>query len=208
MPNKADIWLAVQRLDRLLFTTREVAAVTNSSISSTTQKLSRLEEKGIIKKIMRGLWALVSDKKFSNLMLVPFLETSGQNYISFLSAMHLHGMISQIPQIITVASTAHSKKINTPIGTYLIHQIEPSFFAGFEWSKNNTYLIATPEKALIDCLYIATKRGQKYSSFPEIELPKGFSKQKAREYIKLICDPRIRALVLEKFERLFLNASI
>lgn len=202
MHGETTIWRALQKLDRLIFTTREVAAVTGVSISSTTQKLARLEEKGIIKKIMRGLWGLISDKRFSNLMVVPFLGTSGQNYVSFLSALHLHGMISQIPQIVTVASTMHGKKVNTPIGTYLIHQIEPNFFTGFEWSKNSAYLIATPEKALVDCLYIASRRGQKYSSFPEMEFPRGFSKRKICDYIKLIRDPRIQTLVLEKFEKL------
>ncbi len=197
---KLDIWQAINKLDRLVFTTREVAELTGSSLSSTTQRLVRLEEKKIVKKMLKGVWALIYDKRFSPFMLIPFLSQSHQNYVSFISALHLYGIISQIPQTITIASIAHSKKIITPIGTYIIHQLEPSFFAGFHWHEGGHFLIATPEKAFVDCLYISTRRKNAYSSFPELEFPKSFSKKEVIKYVRLIKDKNVRYAVQKKME--------
>ncbi len=154
------IWRAVQKLNRLVFTTREIAVLTGMSLSSAAQGLARLEKQMVLKKVMRGLWALADDRRFSALMVVPFLNPSHQSYVSFISALHLYGFISQIPQTVTVASTAHSKKIITPIGVYSVHQISPEFFSGSRWHESRHYLIATPEKTLVDCLYISSRRGR------------------------------------------------
>ncbi|MBU4484283.1 hypothetical protein KKA47_02550 [bacterium] len=195
-----DILKAIDTLNRLVFTTQEIAALTASSTSSTNQKLNRLEQKGLIGKIKRGLWGRVHDRMFNQFMVIPFLETHHQSYLSFTSAMHQYGIISQIPQAITIASTAHSKKITTSVGTFYIHQIAPDFFDGFDWSKNHTYLIATPEKALIDCFYLSSRRGNQFSHFPEIDLKNGFKISKAKEWAKKIPDQRIRLVVLEKLK--------
>lgn len=200
------IWKTIQRLDRLVFTTRELSASTGLSISSTSQGLSKLEGEGVLKRVMQGVWAMVGDRRFSPFMLVPFLSPAHQNYVSFISAMHIYGMISQIPQTVTVASTAHTKKIATPVATFSIHQIDPYFFAGFDWHKNGHYLIATPEKAWIDCLYISSRRGKRYASFPEVEFPHKFSIQKARKWADEIRDTRLRKSVIEKFEKLKIKA--
>jgi len=70
--------------------------------------------------------------------------------------LHIYGIIEQIPQVVTIASTAHSKTIKTKIGTYVIHRISPYFFKGFDWHKGTgSFLIAELEKALIDSLYLS-----------------------------------------------------
>lgn len=194
------IWQAVQRIDRLVFTTREISALTGMSLSSAAQGLARLEKRAILKKVMRGLWAMVNDRRFSALMVVPFLSPSQQSYVSFISALHLYGIISQIPQMVTVASTAHSKKIITPVGVYSVHQIAPGFFSGFRWHESRHYLIAAPEKALVDCLYISSRRGRNYLSFPELELPRSFKRKEAIRWAKSIRDPRVRESVLKKLQ--------
>lgn len=197
-----DIWEALLRSDKTVFTTRDAALLTNSGLSSVCQTLERLEEKNIVKKVLRGVWAVAGDQRFSPLSIVPYLNPSHKTYVSFVSAMHIHGMISQIPQMITCASTAHGRRVATPVGTFLVHQIEPAFFAGFEWHKSGNFLIATPEKALVDSLYIASRRGKRYSSFPEIEFPKNFKKRSAIEWLKLIKDQRLRGSVREKLEKI------
>lgn len=201
--SKLNIWQAIIKLDRLVFTTREVAELTQSSISSTTQGLIRLEQKKILTKVQTGIWALTSDKRFSLFDIIPFLGQTHQCYLSFISALHLYGIITQIPQIITVASTAHSKKINTRVGEYLIHQLEPSFFVGFDWHESGNFLIATPEKALVDCLYISSRKKNKYSSFPELEFPNNFNKIGANKWVDYIRDDRLRKSVLDKLGKIF-----
>ncbi|MBI5299480.1 MAG: type IV toxin-antitoxin system AbiEi family antitoxin domain-containing protein [Deltaproteobacteria bacterium] len=195
---KKNVWMAVQELDRLVFSTREMAALTGSGPASVSQQLARLEEKGVVTRVLRGVWALTGDKRFSPFLLVPFLGPSQQFYVSFLSALHMHGMISQIPQTITVASTAHGRIIKTPVATFVIHKVEPGFFNGFEWTPWMKFPLATPEKALMDCLYISCRRGKKYTAFPELTYPKHFSQTRARHLCQTIGDKRLKAAILKK----------
>ena len=111
----------------------------------------------------------------------------------------MHGIIEQIPQEITLASIVHTKKIHTKVGTFSIHHISPSFFDGFDWYKGDSnFLIAEPEKALIDSLYLSTRKKKQYGYFPELYFPKSFSFKKAARWIKKVSDPRIRSSVEKK----------
>ncbi|MBI4223512.1 MAG: hypothetical protein HY609_01130 [Deltaproteobacteria bacterium] len=161
-----------------------------------------MEKKGLLKKIKRGVWALTNDKRFSPYWLVPHLEPSHPCYISFISALHIYGIIEQIPQTITVATTAHSKKIVTPAGVFRLHQIAPSFFCGFDWYESRNFLIATPEKALVDCLYLASRKGKRYAAFPELNFPNHFKKRMTRTWALKIKDNRIQQSVLAKLKEL------
>jgi predicted transcriptional regulator of viral defense system len=193
---------AIHKTGRLVFTTREIAAIRGSSISSNTQCLSRLEKQHIITKILQSVWAVTSDKRFSPYLVVPYLAVNHRSYISFISALHIYGVISQIPQVITVASTAHSKKMKTPVGTYFIHQISPDFFDGFDWNSGGDYLIASPEKALVDCLYLASRKGKQYAHFPELDL-ENISRKKTMEWVKRIKDARVRRSVTTMAQKIF-----
>ncbi|MEA1927470.1 MAG: hypothetical protein U9N73_04640, partial [Candidatus Auribacterota bacterium] len=102
---KISVIQAIGNVNRPVFTTREIATLRRGSLSSTSQSLTRLSGQGVIKKITRGIWALPSHPNFSPFMVVPFLTPEQRVYVSFISALHLHGLIDQIPQIIYVAST-------------------------------------------------------------------------------------------------------
>lgn len=205
MAKNTDLWRTILELDRLVFTTREIAALTGSSMSAASQSLARLDGAGVVKRVLQGVWAIAADARFSPFSLVPFLTAGQPCYVSFVSALHLHGMISQIPQTITIASTAHTRRIVTPVAAFSLHRIEPGFFAGFDWSDNGRFLIATPEKALADSLYIASRRGRRYAAFPEISFPRCFSVAKARRWLARIRNPRLRASVADKLEYLLLQ---
>lgn len=192
---------AVHKIGRLVFTTREIAGITGASVTSATQCLRRLEMQGVIQKITQGLWGLIYDKRFSPFVVIPCLAPNHRSYLSFISALHYYGIISQIPQVTTVASTAHSKVVNTSIGVYHVHQISPDFFAGFDWNKTGDYLIASPEKALVDCLYITSRKGRSFAHFPELNLD-DVSRQKALEWANKIMDPNIRTSVIAKIKKI------
>jgi hypothetical protein len=49
------------------------------------------------------------------------------------------------------------------------------------------------EKALVDCIYVSSRRGKRFAHLPEIELGRGFSRRRARDWVRRIADPRIRA---------------
>ncbi|MBN2035315.1 MAG: hypothetical protein JW768_01100 [Chitinispirillaceae bacterium] len=193
---------AIIRLDRPVFATRELHVLRGGSLSSLVQSLRFLEKQGAILHLRRGLWMLAlggGNERYYPYVLAHHLIQGGPAYISFTSALHLHGIIGQIPQSITVASTTHTRTVRTRLGTFFVHRIAPSFFKGYEWYRGpGSFLIATPEKALIDCLYVSTRRNRNFTYFPEMSYPRSFSKRRAREWVRRIEDKRIRAGVLKK----------
>src|SRR4030042_1836511 len=192
-----------KELNRPVFTTREAAMLSGSSLSNASKLLKTLEEKGLVFKIGRGIWAEIGNERVSPYVIIPFLLTKNRAYVSFISALHLYGIIEQIPQEIMLTSTAHTKKIHTKLGTFSIHRLSPSFFDGFDWYKGTgRFLIAEPEKALIDCLYLSAYKKKKFKYFPELHFPKSFSIKRTKDWAKRIPNPKIRFYVQKNLDEL------
>ncbi|MCM8831838.1 MAG: hypothetical protein NC918_06580 [Candidatus Omnitrophica bacterium] len=191
----------IKKLGRPIFTTSELSSISGRSSSCVTQALNLLEKQGLIFKIYRGIWAQTQDFRISPYSVIPFLFFHQRVYVSFLSALHLYGIIEQIPQVITLASTAHTKKLRTKIGTFSLHRIAPSFFDGFGWYKGEgNFLIAEQEKALVDCLYLSAYRKKQFGYFPELHFSKSFSFKKAKNWIKKIRNSKIATYVEKKID--------
>jgi len=90
----------------------------------------------------------------------------------------------------------------TSVVTYSFHRIHPRLFAGFDWyGKRQDFLVATPEKAVVDSFYLSSRRGKRFGSFPEIDLKAMFSFKRAVEFAKRIRhDPWTRKYVLKQLE--------
>jgi predicted transcriptional regulator of viral defense system len=189
----------VKRLGRQVFTSREIADLSGKSASAVTQSLRHLERHGVVHAIHRGVWAEVTDRPLSPYTVITQLFPDTRVYVSFFSALHLHGIISQIPQVVTLASLRHSRTVHTSVGVYEVHRLSPEFFAGFDWYKGTgSFLIAEPEKALADCLYLSTRRKNQFGHFPELELGRPFSIPKVRAWLSRIPDPNIRTAAERK----------
>ena len=193
----------IRKLNRPVFTTREIAEISGKSLSSISQSLSNLEKHGLISKIYHGIWADSNRKDLSPYSIIPALFPKQRAYISFVSALNLYGIVEQIPQVITVASTSHTRVFRTKMGVVHAHRIEPSFFQGFDWyGKTGDFLIAEPEKAFIDCLYVSVFKNKQFGQFPELDFKNGFSMKKAVLWIKEIKNKRIRNMVEQKFNKI------
>jgi len=193
----------IKQLHRRIFTTFELASISGKSLSTTTQSLNYLQREGVIFKIYRGIWAEIGSDPISPYAIIPFLFQRQRAYVSFISALHLYGIIEQIPQMITLASLSHRKIIKTSIASYSVHRIEPRFFCGFDWyKKEGDFLIAEPEKALIDSLYISAYKKKQFRYFPELYFPKSFSFKKAEKWIERIGNVRIRIYVKESLNKI------
>ncbi len=191
----------VKELDRPVFTTREAAILSGSSLSNASKMLKTLEKKGLVLKVSRGIWAEVGNKKLSPYSVIPLLLPRNRAYVSFISALHLYGIIEQIPQEITLVSIIHTKKIRTKLGVFSIHRISPPLFDGFDWYRGEgSFLIAEPEKALFDSIYLSTRKKKQFGYFPELYFPKSFSFKKAAEWIEKVPEKRIRSSVKKKLK--------
>jgi len=160
--------------DFIIFTTRDYAVHQQLSISSASKKLSRLREKKLLTQVTKGVWANTEHPYFHPTSCVPYLLNNESGYISFLTALHFHGALSQIPKTIQVATTGHSRVLDSLVGYYEFIQIKPELMlmqTQVIWSEMQLpYLLATPEKSLIDVLYISTRKNKRFMRMPELEL--------------------------------------
>ena len=158
--------------EEFVFTTNSYARSNDLDLPSATQQLNRLYKKHSIEKVTRGVWVNIHHPYFSPLATVPYLLGKEQGYISFLTALHFYDVISQIPSKIQIATTGHHRELKSPIGFFeFIHLTPYMMREDVKWSNSKSrYLIASPEKALLDTLYISTRKGKKFSSLPELDL--------------------------------------
>ena len=195
---------AIQLVGRPVFRTREIAALRGTSVGAASQALGSLARQGVLVRAARGIWCVPSDPRFNQFLLVNYLSGAHRAYVSFISALHLHGIIEQIPRVVYAVTTAHSHVETTPLGKYSFHQVDPGFFAGFDWYRDGKgFLIASGEKALVDGLYISTRKGRRFGSLPELELAGQFSIRRARTWVTRISDGRIRGIVSARLEALW-----
>ncbi len=158
--------------DHAIFKTREFAFLCGSSTSSASRKLTRLEALGVLVKISRGIWCQPAHRDFSPNQATGLLLGNERGYVSFLSALHAHGVISQIPASVQIATTGHGRVVSSPVGRYEFFRIKPEMMqSGFAMSETQPpYLLASGEKALLDTLYIGTRKGKRFGRLPEVDV--------------------------------------
>ena len=79
------------------------------------------------------------------------------SYISLQTALSFYGMIPEAVTDITSVSTLKTAGFKNRFGNYTYRSIKPELFFGFELKKmqdGRTIPFATPEKALLDFLYL------------------------------------------------------
>lgn len=187
-----------------VFSTSEVAKLAGVEVSNAARDLAKLERDGMVSRITRGLWAVPTHPDFSPYVVVPHLvgERPG-GYVSLLSALNLHGMIEQIPRVVHVVTTRQRSVLRTPVGTFEFYRIQEELFGGFKpYRRTGNFDIATAEKALFDTLYFSARKGRRFASLPEVELPDGFSAMEFESWVARIKHPPLRIAIQQRWERL------
>jgi len=151
-------------------------------------------------RLARGLWVI--GEKTEPLALPELLTSPFPAYVSLQSALYYRGMISQMPGVTYAVSLARTRRFKTPLGAVSVHHVIPSFFFGFEPLAGGVVKMATPEKALLDFLYLGPAKTRLFRALPELELPRSFSVARAQAMIRRIRSERRRALVQRGFDRI------
>lgn len=192
----ADALARLQRLDIPVLTTGEAAAALRVSGDAAHKALHRLSESGLIARVSRGTWAV--SLPVDPLVLPEHLTAPFPSYVSLQTALWHHGLIEQIPGVVFAVSLGRTRRLRTSVGSFSIHRVAPEVFGGFEVLPSGVK-IATREKALFDLLYLSATRTRVFSALPEIELPRGFDRRAAREWIARTSSPALAAMVRRKW---------
>lgn len=120
-------------------------------------KISAMIRKGVIIRVKKGLYILGNDyrrRPFSKPLLANLIY--GPSYISLDWALQYHGLIPERVEALTSVTTGRSRRFETPVGLFVYRNIPlPAFRTGMsqvETDGDNSFLIATVEKALCDKL--------------------------------------------------------
>lgn len=182
-----------------VFETADAAAQLHLTTAHASTVLARLAQSGHLARLRRGVWAI--PLRVDRLSLPGRLTAPLPSYVSLQSALYLHGLISQVPAVTYAVSLARARRFDTPLGVVSIHHVAPAFFFGFESAGLHGALIASPEKALIDFLYLVPARSQLFRALPEVALPRSFDARLARGMTERIAAPRRRAMVTRALDR-------
>lgn len=178
--------------------TQEAAAILKITKPHASQILRRLSHNSCIISLKRGLWLI--DKNLDSLLLAPYIAAPFPSYISLQSALYFHDMISQIPDTIYLITIARSAYLTTAVADFSLHHVNPNFFFGFDSHPDSNIRLASPEKAILDFLYLMPSTLKQFKALPEVRLPVTFNMEKAYGMITKITSKRTRTLVLSKFD--------
>ena len=112
--------------------------------ASIRKSVSRLVKKGIIKKVGKGLYLNTFNPSSTEELAMVLKKPC---YISFESALSYYGIITQIPFVLTCATTGKPYKSERIV----FHHISPKLFWGYIGEHSIFY--AEKEKALLDWIY-------------------------------------------------------
>ncbi len=181
------------------FGTADASVLLEMTSSHASRVLERLCEAGQVVRLKRGVWAFPD--RIEPLQVPEHLVAPAPCYLSLQSALFYHGMISQIPNIVYAVSTARTRRWTTPVATVSIHHLAPAFFFGFESVSNGTLKMATPEKALLDCLYLCSAKSRLFASLPELDLHAAFDLKAAYCMLKQVSSADLRATLRKRLDR-------
>lgn len=163
-----------------------LAKITNHSNKNTLYKIGqRLIKKGVLKRLTDGKFSVSSadpaDFEIANFIYQP-------SYISLETALSFYGILSQFTYSTTSVTTARSKKLAIGAKEYVYSRLKDQLFWGY--SKQDTFLIADREKALLDTIYLKTK-GLASLDYQELDLST-VDRKKLRRYASFFANKQLK----------------
>jgi len=125
-------------------------------------QLQRWQKKGKVIKLKRGLYVLNSEDRKDNLSrLFISKELYGPSYVSLEYALSFYGLIPEKVVDISCVTTKKTMSFENAMGKFIYQHIKEKYFTGFSEQRDDSnfaYFIATPEKAVVDFLYLNQNR--------------------------------------------------
>lgn len=122
------------------------------------QQLSRWARAGKIIRLKRGLYTLPEGLRRSELSQHWLANTLySPSYLSLETMLSWYDLIPERVMAVTSVTTLKTATFDNPLGRFVYRHLKPELFFGFEEKKDNRgamTLIATPEKALLDYIYL------------------------------------------------------
>lgn len=126
-----------------------------SHYASPGDKVRDMVRRGEIVRLRRGLYAISPEHRNAPISLEVLANTLyGPSYLSLEYALSYYGLIPERAPELTSVCLGRSRRFETPVGNFSYCSIKKTAYVdGFDLrslSDGRSYLMATPEKALVD----------------------------------------------------------
>lgn len=122
------------------------------------RQLTRWTKTGRLYQLRRGVYALAPP--YNKTKPHPFLianQLVRPSYVTAQAALAYYGMIPEYVPVVTSVTTARPGRWETPLGIFEYRHLQNALWRGFrqvEVSSGHKAFIASPEKALLDLIYL------------------------------------------------------
>jgi predicted transcriptional regulator of viral defense system len=137
----------------------ELARTRKLSEIAVRNALRRYETRGLVERVSTKIYINHLNQQFSPRDLVNVLRP--ESYISLESAMVDKGITNQSPSVLTCVTPGYPQSFRPKSVSIVYRKISPNLYWGYEEkaTRYNKYLIAEPEKALLDWIYLTRQEG-------------------------------------------------
>jgi len=146
----------LQKSNRKLFSLSDIKKLLKIASDNTAYKQAAgLIGAGVLERVSKGIYLLASNRPI-DFELANFLYKP--SYVSLDSALNFYGILIQSPQQIISVTPNFAKRIESAGKDFVYMHLNQKYYSNYQ--QVNGFLIATPEKALIDALFfVALGRG-------------------------------------------------
>lgn len=140
-----------------IFSSSQISSLT-SNAQVLKNQLTLWQKQGLVLRLKRGLYILNEEDRKINPSR-PFIANQliSPSYISTEYALFFYGLIPEKVEDITSVTTKKTTVIKNNLGVFRYQHIDTRCFLGFEQIEEKgelSFFIATPEKAMVDFLYL------------------------------------------------------
>src|SRR5271155_364253 len=127
--------------------------------AAVTQALARQERRELVEHVGNKIYYNWLALDGSTRDLVNVLRENA--YVSLESGLREYGISTQSPRTLTCVTTEHSKEFRARTIAISYRSISPRLYWGFvrKTTRYGSYLIAEPEKAILDWIYLGLQNG-------------------------------------------------
>ena len=163
-------------------------------------QLSLWQKKAYIKKLKRGFYYFIDQKDDITSYEIAFYMYQ-PSYISMESALSIYGLIPEMIFAITSLSAKANRKVQNDFGLFIYRHINSRLFFAYIpiETKFGKYLLAEPEKALLDYFYLNLGKINNIDDIKELrintyELSK-LNKAKIKKYLKVFKIKKLEKMI-------------
>jgi predicted transcriptional regulator of viral defense system len=120
------------------------------------QSLARWKAAGRIVPVAPGHYILPDSVSDETDLFAIANSVYNPSYVSLETALSIYGLIPETVHSVTSVATRKTRRVESPIGSFSYRSFRPDLFFGYVRcdGRRHPYLIARPEKAVLDFLYL------------------------------------------------------